>query len=307
MLWILLAILSHSVNALVFVVDKSLLGQGGRVGRPVWYAAYSGMLAASAASLLALSFKAPNFFIAQWSLIAGVAWVVALWLFFGALKMGEPSRVVPIAGSAVPVFTWLLAMAFLGEKLVAEQMLAVVFLIVGGSLLAVELDSVRSVRAAGVAVLSGAAFAVYFAVMKHVYDNFDSFLAAFAYSRLGVGVVGMGLLLVLFTLERPVARKPEKKNLVITGVFLGNKIMGMVGLLLQNWAIALGSVTVVNALQGVQYVAVLLMAWLVSVKWSWLFKEEMNRVARGQKVAGIILISVGLVWLLLGEGYELVG
>jgi len=111
MLWVLLAVLAHAGNAFVFVIDKSLLGSEGKIGQPARYAAYSGLVAGGAFVLLFFAYASPTPFIVGWSLLLGVFWVVALWLFFISLKHGEASRVVPIIGSAVPLFTLLFAVS----------------------------------------------------------------------------------------------------------------------------------------------------------------------------------------------------
>ena len=303
MLWILYAVLAHAGNALVFVVDKSLLSTGRPIAQPVRYAAYSGLVAAGAAVLLAFVYVAPTGFIIQWSLIAGAFWVAALWLFFVALKGGEPSRVVPVAGSAVPVFTLIFASLFLGERLVAGQLMAVVILIAGGALLSVQLGRRRgTLMVLGAAVLSGAAFAAHFAVADFIYQRFDPFLAAFAYTRLGVGAVAL-ILLVVLMLPGPSQgstrrdTQAQKMTLTIAVAFFGSKLLAAGALILQNYAISLGSVTVVNALQGTQYLVLLILAVAVTRFAPRLFREELSRVSLWQKVSGILLIGLGLVLL----------
>ena len=60
--------LAHAGNVLVFVVDKSLLSTGRPIARPVRYAAYSGLVAAGAAVLLAFVYVAPTGFCERRSL-----------------------------------------------------------------------------------------------------------------------------------------------------------------------------------------------------------------------------------------------
>ena len=60
--------LAHAGNALVFVVDKSLLSTGRPIAQPVRYAAYSGLVAAGAAVLLAFVYVAPTGFCERRSL-----------------------------------------------------------------------------------------------------------------------------------------------------------------------------------------------------------------------------------------------
>ncbi|MFH1354383.1 MAG: EamA family transporter [bacterium] len=325
MIWLLLAVVAHAGNALVFVVDKSLLGGSSRVSDPLRYTFYSAVLAGVAAVLLVFGYVPLTMFIVGWSALAAVFYIVALWFFFTALKKGEPSRVVPIAGSAVPAFTLLLAVIFLGEVLSTRSLLAVFLLIIGGLFLSVQFLKVRglSVSVVAGAVISGLFFAGYYAVMKYIYENTDVFLAVFAYSRVVQAVVAV-VLFLFFVLSRrvlprrepsgrlrpqsrfalnvprrryPAASPAARFGLLIPAVFVANKALAAGAFILLNYAISLGSVTVANALQGTQYVFLLLLAAVISVWWPRLFKEEISQVAVWQKIGGIVLVSLGVALL----------
>lgn len=298
--WILFALAAHLGNALVFVVDKSLLGSQRGIGQPLQYAFYSALLAGAAIVLLPFAWIPPSSFILSWSVLAGLARIGALLFFFSALKASEPSRVVPITGSVVPLFTLLLAVVVLGEALAGRQLLAVALLIIGGTVLASRLVSRQSLI---LAVSAGALFATNFVTMKFIFDGSDSFLSTFAYSRVIEALLAfviLGPLVWLKGLARGVDRKVGRRrvNLVIPTFFVGNKTLAAGAFLLQNYAISLGSVTVVNALQGTQYFFVLLLAVMISRWWPKLFEEELRRVTMAQKVAGITLVSIGLALLL---------
>lgn len=304
--WLLLALLAHALNALVFVVDKGLLGRRDvAVGQPAWYAVYSGLIAAVAGGLLVIDYAPINVWVALWSLGAGALWLLALWLFFIALKHGEASRVIPIAGSSVPVWTLLFATIFLEEYLSFPQLVAVGFLLVGGTLLSIEADWRRRVdmRNLLLAVGSGAAFAGHFAIAKIVYNSSMVFVPAFAYIRVAVGVWALLLCASLLGWRRLAGRRqPVRVRRALPGIalaFLASKIIGTVALLLQNYAIKVGSLTVVNAVQGAQYVVVLLLAVGISAWAPRFFREEMGRVTLGRKVAGSVCIGVRLGVLVL--------
>lgn len=300
MIWVLLALGAHAGNAVVFAVDKALLTAGTRISRPVKYAFLSAVMAGLAVIVFPWVRSWPTVFLLEWAVLAGVFRIGALWCFFAALKEGEPSRVVPVAGSIVPLATLVLAAVFLGETLAASQAAAVLFLIAGGAFLSVKITAGGlSARVIGLTVLAGILFAANSVVMKFAYDASDSFLAAFMYSRLmeaAAAAVLLGPLMLRMPKEKKKKVKPRKSQ--ITGaVFVSNKALAAGAFLLQSYAIDLGSVSVVNALQGTQYVFLLALAWAVSryrPKW---FREEMGRVSLWQKVAGIGLVVLGLVLL----------
>lgn len=156
---------------------------------------------------------------------------------------------------------------------------------------------------------AGLAFAAHFAVTKFLYDSTDGFVAVFAYSRLAVGwwaLLGWLALLLsarLFDggqfLPRRQRLQARRRGYRLPIIFFMSKGVGAVALLLQNYAISLGSVSLVNALQGTQYVFLLLLAALISWHWPHLFHEELQRNTLGQKIAGISLVGIGLVFITL--------
>lgn len=304
MWWLLYALLAHVMNAGVFVVDKSLLATESKISSPIKYAAWSGVLAGGAIFLLPFAWVPPTWTVISWSLLAGVCWVGALWFSFSALKAGEPSVVVPLTGSAVPIFTWLIAVIFLGERLSGQILLALLMLVLGGAVLSLRLSKAARINSSVLAwaVISGMFYAIYFAAVKYVYIIFPFFLPAFAYTRLGVGLAGLALLIWLMRrpAEKPLLkiRKNSKKFTVyIIAALVVSKGFGMMALILQNYAISLGSVTVVNALQGTQYLFLLGLAALVSRYYPRLWKEEYSRVTLTQRLAGMGLVSLGLILL----------
>ncbi|MEX0649629.1 MAG: EamA family transporter [Candidatus Andersenbacteria bacterium] len=306
MAWIFFALIAHIINALVFIIDKGILDADNPISQPLRLTAYTGILSGAAVILLPFQYAPPSVFVLGWSTVSGSFFLAALWWFFSALKIGESSRVVPMIGSVVPLFTLLFATVILGEELSPQALLAVMFLIAGGALLSIRLSGTRGLsgKALLYICLGGAAFAAHFSTVKFVYDGFEPFLAAFAYSRIVVAVISVVILwpLLFFSQRTKQGKRTGKRKRhsrrSLAVAFVASKSLGTGAFLLQNYAINLGSVTVVNALQGTQYMFVLLLAVLVSVRYPRVFREELQRVAVIQKVAGIVLISLGLVLLL---------
>jgi transporter family protein len=71
------------------------------------------------------------FFLVVSGIIAGL---LGMWSYFKALKCWEASRVVPIVG-AYPLFAFLFALLFLGEKLTLQKALGVLLVVSGVFLL----------------------------------------------------------------------------------------------------------------------------------------------------------------------------
>lgn len=103
MTWFFLAIAGHVLNGFAFIIDKALLTTS--LKRSATYAAMIGSL--SIVALVATPFVHgwPTGTAHIFSAVFGITFVAALWAFFESLKRGEASRVVPIVGSLIPVFT----------------------------------------------------------------------------------------------------------------------------------------------------------------------------------------------------------
>lgn len=78
---------------------------------------------------------------------------------------------------------------------------------------------------------------------------------------------------------------------------LGAQGLGALAFVLQNYAISFGSVAIINALQGVQYAFLLLFAWLLTLFYPKIIKEDISKKILWKKIGAIVLISLGLYWL----------
>ncbi len=301
MLWILLAILAHVGNGLVFIVDKSILKSKTAIGNPIQYALYSAGFAGLSLVLIPWAHISLTSFLITWAVVAGAIHICALYVFFSAMQKGEPSRVVPITGSAVPLFTVVFALTFLGEQFTAKEGFGIGLLIAGGMMLAMKGVSKKGSDVV-LPIIAGVLFAAYFAVTKYIYDHVaGQFLGIFIVTRVAEALIALAGIFVM-TKGFATMRMPKKKraknshhrNIVTSLAFICNKSLAAGAFLLQTYAISLGSVSVVNALQGVQYAFVLILAVLVSLFVPALFTEEMGRGAVAQKIIGIGLVSWGI-------------
>jgi drug/metabolite transporter (DMT)-like permease len=302
MTWLWSAVIAHSANAVVFVADKGLLKSDTVMGRPIRYAFFSGVSAGIAVVLFPWVREWPTWFVVNWSIVAGVLHLAALWTFFIILRKRESSRIVPLVGAAVPLWTIVLAAVFLGERLGGMVYLGSLLLVVGGWLLSFSVKHGRLLDTQDwfLIVASGFLFAAYFTVVKHLYDHSPSFMSAFMYGRIIEALLSLFLVWSVFEKgksKQKIKSKQHKKNLGAGALFVGNKGLAAAAFMLQSYAIRLGSVSVVNALQGVQYLVLLVLVTGASLKWPKTYEEELSRVSLAQKFAGITVVSLGLALL----------
>jgi len=290
--WIAWATLGYFLNAIAVAVDKALLGQRG-MKDPAVYTILIATLGLFVFVLAPFGLERPTAASLTWGVLSGVFFTLGLWSMFTVLGRGEASRVPAFIGSLNPLFVFLGSFLFLSERL--NTLEAVAFaLLVGGGLLMVGGHGGLGRRDLFLAVASSAAFGIAFVLLKLTFSE-TNFISGLVWSRLGGFLAALALFLVPGTWSD--LRLSFSAGGKVQLAFVGGQLAGATAGLLNSYAITLASVTLVNALQGVQYVFLLIMAALVSFRWPQLFHDEFSPAVAGRKIGGTLLI-VGALWLL---------
>ena len=296
--WLLIALTAHFLFALVFIVDKFILSK--TVLQPTVYAFYVGLLGITALALFPFGFDLLPINQILISFLAGFLFVLAILFFYQAIKLGEISRVVPIVGGAVPLFTLFFSYSLLDERLSWDQFIAFFLLIIGSVVMFWPRREKILAKASLNKRLFFSLLAAFFFASSYVLSKFiyleQSFINGFIWIRLG-GFLGAWLLLFWPNVRQAVFKTSKKIKFKVGGLAAANKSISAFSHLLLNYAIALGSVTLVNALQGVQYAFLLIIALFLSKKFPQIIKEQISNGVIMRKVMAICLISLGLVIL----------
>ena len=150
-------------------------------------------------------------------------------------------------------------------------------------------------------IIAGLFFAISHVAVKYSYDAYG-FFNGFVWTKLPIGIFGAMLLLsptvrAIFnkktktTSEKAVSRK--RSALIAVNISLG-----VAGSILLQYAMALGSVSLVNALAGVQYAMLIVVVALMSKFFPKIIKESFTRKEIIQKAVAVFIISIGLFLLL---------
>lgn len=293
--WIIIVLVGHFLNALAFLMDKFLLTK--KIPSPFVYAFFIGILGILALALIPFGFTVPSALEIIRALVAGFTFIVALIFFFAGLKENEASRVVPLTGGLVPAFTFILAYFLLAERLGQTEVIAFALLLAGSVLISIERNGRRGSNLGYLyAVIAALAFAVSFVITKQVFIE-QSFVSGFIWSRIG-GFLAAMMILLIPSQRYAIFNQPRQKNQGKTAaLFFTGQAAGALGFVLVNYAISLTSVSLVNAMQGVQYAFLLIMVLLLSRKFPQILSEKLSGMALAQKVIAIILISVGIIFI----------
>ncbi len=292
-MWLILTILSYFFSAVVVLIDKFLVSK--KIPQPIVYTFYISILSIFSLLLIfADNFVLPSFNYLIISFFTGGLSVAALLLFFSSLKINEASRVIPLIGSFTSVFSIPLSYLILKEKFSPLILIAIFFLLSGGFLMTVIKEKKKKffIKDWPLIVLCSFLFSLFFILTKVVYQQL-SFINGFIWIRLGSFLFALGFL--IFNQSRKIIlnslKKTEKK---ISFLFLSNQGFSAIAFFLLNSAISLGNVALINALIGIQYVFVFILSLLISFKFPYLFKEELEKRVIIQKIFGIFSICLGL-------------
>ena len=307
--WLLIAIVAYLILAIVNLADKFLLEKV--VPSAKTYTFLVGILGLVVIVISPWFLEWPGVYLFLGNVIIGALFPGALLLLYRALKIGDASKIIPLVGGVVPIFTVLLALIFLGERFSSTQWIAIVYLLLGTVMLVwlpaghslwtkmlawLGLSKQKNKIAILTAVGAGLVFAIFFVGTKFLYDQ-QSFLSSFIWIRLGTFLASLCLLApksIRIEIFQGLKKLKGKQSVL----FFSNQGIAAIGFLLQNYAIFLGSVVLVNALQGVQYAFLLVLGGLISVFFPKLLRENISKMIIVQKILAVILISLGLYFII---------
>lgn len=292
----LLAIFAYLLSSIVSITDKFLVSKG--MKDPVAYSFYVGILSVFAVILIPFGFSVPPMKILAIALASGGVFLLSLLFLFAVLFKGEASRVVIAVGGMAPIFTLILGWKILGEGLNQSQIIAFL-LLVGGSFL-MCLESKKSginfkAKDFTFVLISAFLLSLSYVLAKVVYLH-QLFISGFIWTRLGSFIAALFFLFIP-NVRRKIFRADDRTKEKTDVLFAANKALAGAYFILLNFSISKGNVAIVNALRGVEYVFVFLIAILLSKNFPSIMKEKMGKKVMAQKVGAIGLIGAGLILL----------
>ncbi len=309
MSWILVALLAYSLLAIANLMDKFLIDNVLPSSKAYTFLiCLMGLVVFVAAPWF---LKWPGFLPFLLDITVGFIFSIALYFLYESLRRGEASRVLVFIGGMTPVFSLLFSILFFKEHFTNNQLIGVATILVGVLIIAllpqsrtyltrilkkVKIEQKSFSHALLFALISALSYSLYFIISKYTY-SFQPFLSAFIWSRLGAAIFVFLFLISKKDRKKVMAaigKKNPNKNKILVFV---NQGFGSAGFMLQNYAIFLGSVTLVNALQGFQYAFLLLISTVLAIMSPKLLKETFSWRIVVQKGLAIIVVGVGIYFL----------
>ncbi len=308
--WLILAVSAYFILALVNILDKFLLDKILPSSRAYTFLVGSVGVLVFAFSPWFLEWPGLPFFL--FNIVVGALFPAALLLFYKALKESEASKALVLIGGLMPLFTLFFSVLFLGDRFNLYQWLALAFLLVGIFIISwmpeketllnklfifLKIKKKPSKLSFLTAVGAAFLFSLFFIGNKYAFNN-QTFFSAFIWIR------GGSFLFVLSMLISKKSRKVifgsiKKMKLKKSSLFFANQGLSAIGFFLQNLAISLTSVALVSALQGVQYVFIIVLGVLFTLFYPKVVKEDISRKIIIQKIIAVIFIGIGLYLLMV--------
>jgi drug/metabolite transporter (DMT)-like permease len=296
--WLLISIFAYFLNATAILIDKFLLKK--EIPNAAVYTFYVSVLGLLALIVFPLPIPLPMTISTIAGFASGLIFVLALFIFYTLLKRNEASKIVPLVGGISPIFIFLLAPFILGETLTSIQAIAFIIILTGGWLILWEKKSDKKQFPKTVFWLSLAtAFLFGFAhiLSKFSYINL-SFGSGFAIRSIGAFLGGL-LFLAFHNNREAIFATLKGKKKRIDLLFLLGQGCGAASFVLVHYAFSIGSITLVNALAGIQYIFVFMIAIALYKKHPHILEEKITSRILTQKIVSLILISAGIAILFM--------
>lgn len=308
MLWIAISILSYFLSALVAVLDKFLLS--GRIASAAMYAFLMAMMSSFVVVFIPFGVQWYGRYQVGLAIVSGFLFLYALVAFYAAAKRSEIAKVAPLVGVVVAIASFLITSEmrlYRGESFgMSPEILLSFCLLVGGAfLISFDLPLRKTDRVPFLAVVSGILFACSIVLLKISYGEMN-FVNGYFWSRFGMFFAGFSLLLVPIFRHEILASstgfsKPHPQHALTGFLFVVNKVSGGLAAFLLAYAVSIGPLSLVHALNGVQFAFVFVLSLILSFFFPKIYGEKLALNDWVQKAGALLLIVLG-IWLLSVAG-----
>lgn len=296
--WVWIVLVAHLLYAGVFVVDSLLINK--HLENATSYAFFVSILGLAALLLAPFGFELIGMQTLLLAFLAGAGFTFGTLFLYRGLQKHETSRIVPLIGGTIPIFTFLLSFIFLPEQLAGKQLLAFLIL-AGGTVLIVypfHKEKKHHMKAATIIemIIGALLFACWGVLAKRVFLE-TTFISGVVWIRIGAAIAGL-LLLAGPKLRKEILHGKRRLKIRSSVILLANKSAGAIAGLLIYYSLFRGNATLVHSLQGVQYVFLFGLVVFLSQWFPKIFKEDLRPGLLAQKLGSSIIIAFGVALLL---------
>lgn len=280
MSWLLYTLLAINLWCVSNIIDKHVMSRQKRIIAPlvitsffsVFYAAGVFMAFKSAISLIGIAL--------------GFAWFPIILIYLHAMRTEEASRVVAHY-ALIPVFVAVMAYFLFHETFGLQQYLAISVIILATAL--ISLKRTRPNRIFLIMTVFAAIYAAVSIAMKYATTEAD-FASVFASMELGQFLVSLPFLIIF----RAEISKTKKRTISLR---LASQFIGAVGFASLVYAISIGPISLVSAVENAQPAFLFVYASAISFFRPKIIREDISRKNILLKAAAIALMLAGVYLL----------
>jgi drug/metabolite transporter (DMT)-like permease len=293
--YLIIAIAGYFLLAVEGIFSKFLLT--GKIKNWRLYSFYVGILSLNGIIFAPFGMVWRGWILLLISLLAGLVFYISIIFLYRALQKSSASRVYVLFGAVVTIGTLLWEHILVGKNFTFDEILGVLFLIIGGFFISFKIYKLKFFSNYKNAFTAGLLMSFALVMLKYAFDG-QNFVTGYVFSRVGIFLTAISLL-GSGSFRKAVKRnfsKKERKNQ--KGNFAGvltAKVIAGVGTLMVNFAISLGSVALVNALVSVQYLFTFLLAIVLGMYFKEYLQEKLNFYNIVFKAMGVAAVIVGVI------------
>jgi drug/metabolite transporter (DMT)-like permease len=220
--------------------------------------------------------------------------VVAILLYYKIVEMEEISISIPLF-QFIPIFTIFIAFFALGERLAIMDYVGFLVLVLGGFVISLKkVEGFFATRKVfWFVLLDSLLFSLYYIILKFVL-TYVAFWDVFIWVW-----IFQSILIVFFAFSGQIRKDFKyywkKINWKDWTIISANMALATIAVASYNFAIKIGSISLIQASENVQMIFVFVLALLFTHFFPTVLKEKFDRRALLQKISGMILIIIGVL------------
>lgn len=289
MTWFTLSLLAAFLWAIVTAVDKLVLVRWQVTPALMTFIAELIGLSAGCGVWLTIGLSEMSYSRIGLALCAGVFKTLMVLFYFLAIAREEVSRIVTLL-YLTPLFILLSARFVLHESLQPQEYLGVILLVSGAVLITCKDKPFPRLNLAFCfAILGVLCLTVNQIIIKYLLEATD-YWTVFSYVRMGGFLAVVPLLPIVVSNVQAI--RSERKGSVLALIAV-NDTIAVCAIFIITVAVALGSVTLVNALSSVHPLFLLLIVVIVGTVNPNILREELDKSVLMSKLIAILLMICG--------------
>jgi len=298
MTWFLIALIGPFLYALTNHIDKTLLDkyfkQGGvgtillfnslfaLVALPFFFLADRNVLSVSGIQILALA-------------VVGILNVLILWCYLFALK-DEEASVVIVFYQLVPVFAYVLGYFILGEVLTRLQLISMAIILLGTTIISIEIDSENKFKFRKKAILPMTAASFFWALGSVIFKAVaieENVWRSLFWEFSMLAIVGIGMFAFIRSYRTNFLLALQKNSKTILSICFLNEFIYVMGNLAFAFAYLLAPIALVLLTNSFQSIFALIIGVFLTVFFPRIAVEKIQSKYIWPKIIAICITGIG--------------